>query len=69
MSLQKKKTQPEYKFTIRKRLPLAALLGFAYSFTFILFATIYYQIDTRLSTGKYIGSFSVILKASYHAPI
>lgn len=38
MSLQKKKTQPEYKFTIRKRLPLAALLGFAYSFTFILFA-------------------------------
>lgn len=28
-----------------------------------------YQIDTRFSTGKNIGSFSVTLNASYQAPI
>lgn len=29
----------------------------------------FYQIDTLFSTGRYIASFAVILKASYHAPM
>lgn len=33
------------------------------------YKSIDYQIDTRFSAGKNIGSASVILNASYHAPI